>query len=160
MVTIARATRDTYNLDVVNTNGVCAGWTGSNLVTTPQVAAKFAWSLYGPEPDILPKSFADLMLPLPGKWYGLGTMDLQYLTGPGDQRKAYGHAGITYGYQGGYVYVPDLEFAMAVSMNVEMDEVLWYDVARDAFAAVAQHLCKSKAICGGLPSGLRNETVV
>jgi len=116
----------TNNKNVADVHGVFAGWTGSNMVASPSAVAEMTWSIYGPEPTILPKSYADMMSQFPRKlwgpaWYGLATFPLNSSTcqPAGPYGEAYGHYGNTYGYQSVLLYFPGLEFAMAYSTNAE-----------------------------------------
>lgn len=116
----------THNKNVGDVHGVFAGWTGSNMVASPSAIAEIVWSIYGPEPTILPKEYADMMSQFPKKtwgpaWYGLATFPLNSSTcqPAGPYSEAYGHYGDTYGYTSILIYFPALEFSMALATNDE-----------------------------------------
>jgi hypothetical protein len=111
----------TNDQDVAGVDGVFAGWTASDLVATPAEVAALTWAIYGPEPTILPKKYADMMAATAlSRDYGLATFNLERDSGQsGDYGNAYGHLGATYGFQSQLVYFPKLEFVLTVATNIE-----------------------------------------
>ena len=106
---------------VAGVTGVFAGWTASDLVGTASDVADLAWEIYGPQPTVLPKKYADLMASTAlSRDYGLATFNLQRDSGhSGKYGDAYGHLGATYGFQSQLVYFPALEMVLTVATNIE-----------------------------------------
>ena len=150
--------RTSYNMpghqsndqDVVQVTGVFAGWTASDIVGTPSDVARLTWNIYGPEPTILPKEYADMMASTAlARDYGLATFNLARDTGQsGSYGDAYGHLGATYGYQSQMVYFPELEFALTVATNIETNtQGQPKDALCFAYNAVAGLMLKQDITC-------------
>lgn len=128
--------RTTYNMpnnhtyndhDNGDVKGVFAGWTASNLVTSPAGMANMTWEIYAVD-TFAPKKFTDQMIPPkpsllhPFSIYGLGTFNIGFQTGQkGVYGQAYGHLGATYGYQSVSGYFPALNLTLAIATNIETD---------------------------------------
>lgn len=125
--------------DVVDVGGVFAGWTGADMVGTPLVVAELAWNIYGPEPTIAPKQFASLMNN-PKGFYGVATFNLDRQTAQNNKYgRAWGHLGVTYGYQSILAFLPAFNITMAIATNLETDT---QEQPGDAF-------CEAYAALGG-----------
>jgi CubicO group peptidase (beta-lactamase class C family) len=141
---------ETNDQDVAGVDGVFAGWTASDLVGTPADVARLAWAIYGPEPTVLPKEYADLMASTAlARDYGLATFNLARDTGQnGSYGDAYGHLGATYGYQSQMVYFPQLQFVLTVATNIETNtQGQPKDALCFAYNAVASLLLQQDIVC-------------
>ena len=119
-------------IKVYNTDGVFSGWTASNIIGSVGEIADLAWSVYGPEYQILDKEYVDMMIPN-SSFYGLATFNLSSRTGGLAKEMgygtAYGHLGATYGYQSIVSYHPELEFSLAIASDIERDsQVCCYEL--------------------------------
>lgn len=110
--------------------GVFSGWTGSNAVGTPKAIADLVWAIYGPHPTVAPKRMIAEMIPARGSVYGLATHNIGadgmgfigQKPEAGPYSRAWGHMGATFGYQSISSYFPALNFALAITTDLENDQ--------------------------------------
>lgn len=127
--------RTSYNMasgshndhDTGDVKGVFSGWTASNIVASAAAMANLTWEIYAVH-SLAPKEAVDQMIPakpslfLPFPIYGLGTFNLEFLTGQkGHYGRGYGHLGATYGYQSVAGYFPALNVSVVIATNIETD---------------------------------------
>jgi CubicO group peptidase (beta-lactamase class C family) len=151
----------TYNdHDNGDVKGVFAGWTASNIVSTPSAMANLTWEIYSAY-SLAPKEFVDQMAPPkrslrhPFSIYGLGTFNLNMETGQqGEYARGYGHLGATYGYQSISGYFPALNITVAIGTNIETDnQVQPSDAFCQAYNTVAGAMLNQTITCTFKQSG-------
>eukprot|EP00656_Telonema_subtile_P027748 TRINITY_DN2990_c0_g1_i1.p1 TRINITY_DN2990_c0_g1~~TRINITY_DN2990_c0_g1_i1.p1 ORF type:complete len:444 (-),score=86.45 TRINITY_DN2990_c0_g1_i1:208-1539(-) len=107
----------------VSDTSCLAGWTAGNVVMSSAAAARWTYALYGPDYEVLPKEYVDMMVPPEGEsFYGLATFNLSGAKRTGQTGKygvAYGHLGDTYGFTSIVSFYPALALSIAVGTNLE-----------------------------------------